>query len=97
VPVICTGGFQTASVIRKAITAGDCDAVSAARPLVANNDLVKHFAGGLDRAPKPCTYCNKCLAHVVEHPLGCYEESRFASRDEMLAQVMSVFSPPPFA
>jgi 2,4-dienoyl-CoA reductase (NADPH2) len=97
VPVICTGGFQTASVIRDAITRGDCDAVSAARPLVANNDLVQHFAAGRDRAPKPCTYCNKCLAHVVEHPLGCYEESRFASRDEMLAQVMSVFSPPPFA
>jgi 2,4-dienoyl-CoA reductase (NADPH2) len=97
VPVICTGGFQTASVIRNAITSGSCDAISAARPLVANNDLVKHFANGLDRAPKPCTYCNKCLAHVVEHPLGCYEESRFASRDEMLAQVMSVFSPSAFA
>ena len=97
VPVICTGGFQTASVIRKAIADGSCDAVSAARPLVANNDLVKHFAAGLDRAPKPCTYCNKCLAHVVEHPLGCYEESRFASREEMLAQVMSVFQPSAFA
>jgi len=97
VPVICTGGFQTASVIRDAITSGSCDAVSGARTLVANNDLVKHFANGLDRAPKPCTYCNKCLAHVVEHPLGCYEESRFASRDEMLAQIMSVFSPAPFA
>ena len=92
-PVICTGGFQTASVIRKAITDGDCDAVSMARPLVANNDLVKQFAAGRDRAPKPCTYCNKCLVHVVEHPLGCYEESRFASREEMLAQVMSVFQP----
>jgi 2,4-dienoyl-CoA reductase-like NADH-dependent reductase (Old Yellow Enzyme family) len=97
VPVICTGGFQTASVIRDAITSGSCDAVSAARPLVANNDLVQHFKAGLDRAPKPCTYCNKCLAHVVEHPLGCYEEKRFDSREEMLAQIMSVFSPAPFA
>jgi 2,4-dienoyl-CoA reductase (NADPH2) len=96
VPVICTGGFQTASVIRAAITRGDCDAVSAARPLVANNDLVKHFEAGRDRAPKPCTYCNKCLVHVVEHPLGCYEESRFTSREEMMAQVMSVFHPAPF-
>jgi 2,4-dienoyl-CoA reductase-like NADH-dependent reductase (Old Yellow Enzyme family) len=96
VPVICTGGFQTASVIRKAISAGDCDAVSMARPLVANNDLVQQFAAGRDRAEKPCTYCNKCLAHVVEHPLGCYEESRFASREEMMAQVMSVFHPAPF-
>jgi 2,4-dienoyl-CoA reductase (NADPH2) len=97
VPVVCTGGFQTASVIRNAIARGDCDAVSIARPLVANNDLVKQFEAGKDRADKPCTYCNKCLVHVVEHPLGCYEESRFASRDEMMAQVMSVFSPPPFS
>ncbi len=97
VPVICTGGFQTASIIRAAIDRHDCDAVSMARPLVANNDLVKHFAAGLDRAPKPCTYCNKCLVHVVEHPLGCYEESRFESREEMLAQIMSVFHPPAYA
>jgi 2,4-dienoyl-CoA reductase-like NADH-dependent reductase (Old Yellow Enzyme family) len=97
VPVLCTGGFQTASVIRAAIERGDCDAVSMARTLVANNDLVQHFAAGRDRAPKPCTYCNKCLVHVVEHPLGCYEESRFNSRAEMLEQVMSVFHPPAFA
>jgi len=93
VPVICTGGFQTASFIRDAITRGDCDGVSMARPLIANNDLVKQFAAGHDRAAKPCTYCNKCLVHVVEHPIGCYEESRFDSRDEMLAEIMSVFSP----
>lgn len=97
VPVICTGGFQTASVIRTAITSGHCDAVSMARPLVANNDLVQQFAAGRDRAERPCTYCNKCLVHVVEHPLGCYEESRFQSREAMLAEVMSVFRPQPFA
>jgi len=96
VPVLCTGGFQTASVIRDAITRGDCDAVSMARPLVANNDLVHQFAAGRDRAERPCTYCNKCLVHVVEHPIGCYEESRFNSRDEMIAEVMSVFHPPAF-
>ena len=86
VPVICTGGFQTASVIRKAIQSGQCDAVSMARTLVANNDLVKQWAAGRDRADRPCTYCNKCLVHVVEHPLGCYEESRYPSRDAMLAE-----------
>jgi 2,4-dienoyl-CoA reductase (NADPH2) len=96
VPVLCTGGFQTASVIREAITRGDCDGVSIARPLVANNDLVKQFAAGRDRADRPCTYCNKCLVHVVEHPIGCYEESRFKNREEMIAEVMSVFSPAPF-
>jgi 2,4-dienoyl-CoA reductase (NADPH2) len=95
VPVICTGGFQTASVIRAAIERGDCDAVSVARPLVANNDLVQMFARGLDKAPAPCTYCNKCLVNVVENPLGCYDERRFRSRDEMVAQIMSVYSPAP--
>ncbi len=96
IPVICTGGFQTASVIREAISNGSCDAVSIARPLIANNDLVGMFAQGLDRPPKPCTYCNKCLVNVLENPLGCYEESRFMSREEMVREILSVFEPPPF-
>jgi 2,4-dienoyl-CoA reductase (NADPH2) len=96
VPVICTGGFQTASFIRAALTRGDCDAVSAARPLVANNDLVQMFARGLDQAPKPCSYCNKCLVNAVENPIGCYDLSRFSSHDEMIRQIMSVFEPQPF-
>jgi 2,4-dienoyl-CoA reductase (NADPH2) len=96
VPVICTGGFQTASVIARAITAGDCDAVSIARPLIANNDLVQVFQRGQDRADKPCTYCNRCLVNVVENPLGCYDETRFTSREAMVEQIMSVYSPPPF-
>ena len=73
VPVLVTGGFQTASVIARAIERGDCDGVTIARPLVANPDLVRHFEQGLDRAPRPCTYCNKCLFSFVEHPLACYE------------------------
>ncbi|MDQ3851156.1 MAG: NADH:flavin oxidoreductase [Actinomycetota bacterium] len=94
VPVICTGGFQTASVIRRALAEGSCDAVSMARPLVANNDLPNMFASGLDRAPKPCTYCNKCLINTVVNPLGCYDERRFASREEMVEQILSVYRPP---
>jgi 2,4-dienoyl-CoA reductase-like NADH-dependent reductase (Old Yellow Enzyme family) len=97
IPVICTGGFQTASAIRAAIERGDCDAVSIARSLVANNDLVKQFAAGADRPAIPCTYCNKCLVNAVKNPLGCYEESRFVSRNDMIAQIYSVFQPPPFA
>jgi 2,4-dienoyl-CoA reductase (NADPH2) len=97
IPVICTGGFQTASVIRQAIDSHSCDAVSIARPLIANNDLVKQFAAGHDRAAKPCTYCNRCLVNAVENPLGCYEPARFDSRDDMVRQIMSVFDPPPFA
>jgi 2,4-dienoyl-CoA reductase-like NADH-dependent reductase (Old Yellow Enzyme family) len=96
IPVICTGGFQTASVIRQAIDSKGCDAVSIARPLIANNDLVKQFEQGRDRPEVPCTYCNRCLVNAVENPLGCYEVSRFPSREEMVKQIMSVFEPPPF-
>lgn len=96
IPVLCTGGFQDAPVIRKALERGSCDAVSIARPLIANNDLVKMFASGVDSPPVPCTYCNKCLANAPENPLGCYEESRFGLREEMVHEIMTVFDPPPF-
>ena len=69
------------------------DAVSMARTLVANNDLPRMFADGLDRAPRPCTYCNRCLLNTVVNPLGCYEPKRFASREEMIDQVLSVYEP----
>ena len=97
IPVLCTGGFQTASVIQKALDDGQCDAVSIARSLVANNDLVKQFASGEDRPAIPCTYCNKCLINVVKHPLGCYDQTRFPSREAMIAEIYSVFRPPQFA
>jgi 2,4-dienoyl-CoA reductase-like NADH-dependent reductase (Old Yellow Enzyme family) len=96
IPVLCTGGFQTASVIAEAISSGACDGVTIARPLVANPDLVRHFEAGRDTAPRPCTYCNKCLFNFVENPLGCYEEARFDSREEMLEQIFSVYGEPSF-
>jgi 2,4-dienoyl-CoA reductase-like NADH-dependent reductase (Old Yellow Enzyme family) len=96
IPVLCTGGFQTASVIADAISSGACDGVTIARPLIANPDLVRHFEAGRDRAPRPCTYCNKCLFNFVENPLGCYEEARFDSREEMLEEIFSVYRQPTF-
>jgi 2,4-dienoyl-CoA reductase-like NADH-dependent reductase (Old Yellow Enzyme family) len=97
VPVICAGGFQTASVIASAIENGSCDGVSMARPLLANPTLPKMFEQGLDRAPRPCTYSNKCLVNFVENPLGCYDETRYDSREEMIEEIMSVFELPAFA
>ena len=96
IPVLCTGGFQTAEIIREAIRQGFCDAVTIARPLIANNDLVQQFAAGVGRPAVPCTYCNRCLVHAVENPLGCYDVTRFPSHEAMVAQIMSVFSPAPF-
>ena len=95
-PVLCTGGCQTAAIIDDAIGSQSCDAVTIARPLIANNDLVKMFESGVGRPPRPCTYCNKCLANAVENPLGCYDETRYPSRDAMVAEIMSVFDPPAF-
>ena len=97
VPVLCTGGFQTASVVAAAIQRGDCDGVTIGRPLIANPDLVELWRAGHDRPPVPCTYCNKCLINQLENPLGCYEESRYDSREEMIRQILSVYDPPQFA
>lgn len=101
VPVICTGGFQHASAIARVIRERWCDAVSMARPLIANNDLPKILEKQNGPDPgKECTYCNRCLLNDLENPLGCYELSRYdgATFDEkyeaMMDSVMSVFSPP---
>jgi 2,4-dienoyl-CoA reductase (NADPH2) len=98
IPVISTGGWQTASRISQALENGDCDAVSIARPLLANPELPQLFRAGQDGpAPgKRCTYCNKCLINVLEHPIGCYEVSRFAEHgeqawDRMIDEVMAYY------
>jgi 2,4-dienoyl-CoA reductase-like NADH-dependent reductase (Old Yellow Enzyme family) len=94
VPVIVTGGFQTASVVRQALQGGRCDAVSIARPLMANPDLVHQWAAGADRPAKPCSYCNLCLFHAPEDPLGCYDVRRYeGDHDAMIAQIMSIYRP----
>ena len=111
IPVLCTGGFQHASVIRPAV-AGLVDAVAIGRPLIANPDLPKLFAAGLDwddakladeqglrwplKSRRPCSYCNRCLLNDLENPLGCYDIERFDSYEQMMEDVMSVFRPSPY-
>ena len=67
VPVLCTGGFQHASVIAQLIRQGWCDGVTIARPLIANPDLphILMRQNGPE-AGKACTYCNKCLVNDLE-------------------------------
>jgi 2,4-dienoyl-CoA reductase (NADPH2) len=96
VPVISTGGYQTASFVREAIASGAVDAVAIARSLVANNDLVQQWASGRDRPAVPCTYCNKCLVNAPKNPMGCYEEARYPSREAMIAEIMSIYRARPF-
>jgi 2,4-dienoyl-CoA reductase (NADPH2) len=95
IPVICTGGFQTANGILRALDAG-CAAVSIARPLLANPTLPNILREGAPGPEEPCTYCNKCLLNVLEHPLACYDERRFKkygaqSYTKMMEEVMSIF------
>lgn len=91
IPVLSTGGYQTASVVRDGIVSGAFDGVAIARPLIANPDLPQHWASGRDLPPVPCTYCNKCLVSAPKNPLGCYEESRFPSREAMLAAITAIY------
>lgn len=103
IPVMCTGGFQHASHVAQAIRAGDCDAVTIARPLIANPDLPEMLKTADGPPPgKECTYCNKCLINDTENPLACYEASRFDGAtfeekwDNVIKDAMSVFEPPTF-
>jgi len=95
IPVLSTGGWQTASKIRAAIAAGDCDGVSIARSLVANPDLPKFWAAGDDQPPRPCTYCNRCLLNAPKNPMGCYEPKRFSDHEAMVEQLMTIYKAHP--
>jgi len=94
IPVVCTGGFQRAHRIAAALRAGQCDAVSMARALLANPGLPRDLETWDGPDDPPCSFCNRCLVNVLEHPLACYDEARFANRggyDAMIAEAMSIF------
>lgn len=95
VPIINTGGYQDGDLIRKVIREGYVDAVSIARPLIANNNLPLILKAG-DKPLKPCTFCNRCLVNAIANPLGCYDPRRFDSHQEMINEVMTVYRPQQF-
>jgi 2,4-dienoyl-CoA reductase-like NADH-dependent reductase (Old Yellow Enzyme family) len=105
IPVLCTGAFQSLEGIEGAIRRGDCDAVTIARPLLANPNLPNDLQAALKRGERnyrperPCILCNRCLFAVLEHPLGCYDESRYVEThpdpieryDHMIEQVFKFY------
>lgn len=105
IPVLCTGAFQSLAGIEGAISGGDCDAVTIARPLLANPNLPNELRAAVERndwsfrPEQPCTLCNRCLFAVLEHPLGCYDESRYVKThpdpttryDHMMEQVFNFY------
>jgi 2,4-dienoyl-CoA reductase-like NADH-dependent reductase (Old Yellow Enzyme family) len=98
VPIINTGGYQDGRVIRRVISEGYTDAVSIARPLIANRDLPHILQSGRELPDKPCSFCNRCLVNAVANPLGCYDVRRFDGNHEaMVAKIMEVFHPSQFS
>jgi 2,4-dienoyl-CoA reductase-like NADH-dependent reductase (Old Yellow Enzyme family) len=95
IPVLSTGGYQGADLIRRGLRDGLFDGVAIARSLVANPDLLDHWRAGHDRPERPCTHCNKCLVNAPENPMGCYEQSRFPSREAMIDQLMVIYRAKP--
>ena len=95
IPVISTGGWQSAAKIRDAINSGNCDGVAIARSLIANPDLLRFWAAGDDLPPRPCTYCNRCLLNAPKNPLGCYEPLRFPDHETMVEQLMTIYNTHP--
>jgi 2,4-dienoyl-CoA reductase-like NADH-dependent reductase (Old Yellow Enzyme family) len=93
IPVLVAGGFQTAHGIAEALRSNACDAVTIARGLLANPNLPAALKDGWDGPlDPPCSYCNRCLGHVLENPLGCYDESRFTNRGGRAAMLREVFA-----
>jgi 2,4-dienoyl-CoA reductase (NADPH2) len=96
IPVICTGGFQDAALVRRLLSDGWLDGVSLARALIANPDLPQTWAAGHDQPERPCTFCNKCLLNAPKNPLGCYELDRFdGDWDRMVQEIAKVWATKP--
>ncbi len=53
------------------------------------------FSEGLDGRRARARTATSASINVLESPLGCYDERRFDSREEMVAQIMSVFGKDP--
>lgn len=83
IPVITVGGFQSPQAMEQAIAAGETDAVSIARAMIADPFLVKHLRDGT-RGPQ-CDFCNGCIARAGGSPVDCYNEKLRPQRRAMLA------------
>jgi 2,4-dienoyl-CoA reductase (NADPH2) len=98
-PVITNRGYQALAGFERALTetgnesADDCDFVSIARALIANQDLLEQFRQGEPGPRNRCTHCNRCCARTATSPLGCYNVDRFRDRRDMVRQIFRLNSP----
>jgi len=68
VPVGACGGFRSASVMERAMQAEGLDFVAAARPFIAEPDLVRRLRSGQERST--CISCNEC-SELRDAPIHC--------------------------
>lgn len=73
IPVICVGGFHELDEINRAIGAGECDAVSIGRAMIADPSFYRNLRVGTS-GPK-CDYCNRCLAVAGTRRIDCYNDA----------------------
>ncbi|MEU4486731.1 NADH:flavin oxidoreductase [Streptomyces purpurascens] len=83
IPVICVGGFHTRTGMEAAIDNGRCDAVSAARAMIADPYLFKNVQDPLPGHPV-CEYRNGCIARFGGKPIDCYVEPIRIQKNHML-------------
>ena len=92
IPVMNTGGYQDRALIDDLMARNYFDAVTIARPLIANPDLPLVWARGENLPARPCTFCNKCLLNAPKNPMGCYELARFDNNyDQMVETLMRIY------
>lgn len=87
-PIISNGGYQDRDIMEHTLQEAKADMLAMARPLLANVDLLQQFNRGANSPSKPCSHCNRCIVRTANFPLGCYDQSRFHSKEEMEAQIM---------
>lgn len=83
IPVITVGGFGTREAMEQAILAGQTDAVSCARAMVADPYLYLHLYKPEADAPS-CEFCNQCVARVGGKPVDCYNGPVAEWRQQLL-------------
>lgn len=84
IPVICVGGFHKLNQMESAITGKLCDAVSVARPMIADPFLYRHLRTN-QKGPE-CVFCNACIGNVGHQPIDCYHPVVRQQKQQMLAQ-----------
>jgi 2,4-dienoyl-CoA reductase-like NADH-dependent reductase (Old Yellow Enzyme family) len=94
IPIIVNGGIKRRDLIESALGGAKCDLVAIGRGLLAQPDLVRRFKDEEINEPgNSCTYCNRCAARTATSPLGCYNRDRFANKEEMRKQILSLNRP----